>query len=229
MDRIVNCFHELHDVLGDYRNDTVWVFRGQSNADWNLVPKAGRPPYNTSNDLEMFDAWKRRAVEYTSNVPIDDWDWLAIAQHHGLATRLLDWTGNPLVAAYFAVCEEVDHEAALYAYRSARVIVTENVNPREFEGVAKFRPRGVASRIVRQEGLFTLHGPPGVAIDTALEPDEKLDRIIIGIRFRRTLIYELFQYGVSLLSLFPDLDGLSAHINWYMRHPDFYTQEKQER
>ncbi len=213
----VHSFSEFHQVLTPYRNDTAWVFRGHSRTDWELVPKAGRLPYSACNDLEMFEHWKRRAVEYMRSQPRDDWDWLAVAQHHGLATRLLDWTSNALVAAFFAVYEgNSEQEAVVYAYHSDRVAITEEVIPGKFDGIVRFRPRGIAARIVRQDGLFTIHGPPTLSLSDNLHPDELLERIVIAAPYRKTLLYELFQFGVTLLSLFPDLDGLSSHINWYM-------------
>jgi len=98
----VTSFDALHERLSAFRDG--WIFRGLSNATWKLVPKAGRPDFK-GNDQALFESWKLKAIEYLSIRPDSDWDWLAIAQHHGLATRLLDWTTNPLNAAYFAVRE----------------------------------------------------------------------------------------------------------------------------
>src|SRR5688572_9039340 len=86
-----------------------WVFRGVGDAHKHqLVPKIGRDPRLYSLPLErvIFANFKRRAPQFINIRGMTEWDLLALAQHHGLPTRLLDWTTNPLVAAYFAVTSE---------------------------------------------------------------------------------------------------------------------------
>jgi hypothetical protein len=85
----VNSFGELHTALQRFKKSNKCVFRGHVYPNWELSPKAGRLPYLDSDDLNILDSWKRRAVEFLNSVPDNDWDWIAIAQHHGLATRLL--------------------------------------------------------------------------------------------------------------------------------------------
>ena len=100
----------------------------------------------------MFESWKLRAIEYLAQRPGSDWEWLAIAQHHGLATRLLDWTRNPLNALWFAVCEQGTEEAVLFAAKfeppfgqsiDRRTGANEGNPPMTFEGLGIYRPSGV--------------------------------------------------------------------------------------
>ena len=113
---MINNFSELTtklETLKDYKN---LIFRGQANYDWALKPKISRNAKNRLSEIQLFRSWKRYAKYYLDKQPDNDWDWLAIAQHHGLSTRLLDWTKNPLVATYFAVSELSENDAVVYYY-----------------------------------------------------------------------------------------------------------------
>ena len=85
-------------------------------------------------------------------------------------------------------------------------------------GVIFVRPRAIAARIVSQGGLFTLHGPPTLSLADDLKPRDKLHRIVIDPNCAAELLFELSQLGVNRMTLFPDLDGLSAHTNWIQRN-----------
>ena len=158
--RAVASFSELHHRLSRFGDG--WFFRGHANASWPLVPKAGRKP-NSGHEKPLFQAWKLRAVEHLPPLAYSEWELLAIAQHHGLATRLLDWTTNPLNAAFFSVDEPKRGEpekgpAVIHAARFQKFqkdfhqsIDGSLSNPLDFTGVDVFRPRGVVARIVRKE------------------------------------------------------------------------------
>lgn len=225
---VVENFTELHEALEIFRGKKVWIFRGQAEESWDLMPKVGRSDYAWVNDEKVFLAWKRRAVEYLTVAPQDDWDWLAIAQHHGLATRLLDWTVNPLTATFFAVADQYDKDATLFAMRTTRLIDVSKDQPFSCDTVAEYRPRGIAPRIIRQGGLFTIHPRPRQPLTEESSGIFELKRITIPAASKVRLRAELSFYGVNSLSLFPDLDGLSNFLNWTIESREYWKALPEE-
>jgi FRG domain-containing protein len=219
----VTDFESLHAVLKPYRADKRWVFRGHASPEWDLLPKAGRPPYSNVNDKSVFESWKRRAVEYVSYQPSSDWEWLSIAQHHRLATRLLDWTMNPLNATFFAVRDEIDSDSIVYAASFKYGASPEKYHPMEQPGVVVFRPSGVVPRITRQGGVFSLHDNPRTPLDISSDALHDLHRIVIQKSHRSSMLAELSYYGINSATLFPDLDGLSDFVNWTISSKEYWN------
>ena len=215
----VKSFGELHEVLDNHRRDAGWMYRGQADPEWALVPRAGRPPFDTGYDEIFFRRWKSEAMQFLDEEPENDWEWLAIAQHYGFATRLLDWAMRPLAAAYFAVAEPGVGESIIYAFKTRNhALSTSERTPFKHQGIAQFVPRRVNPRVSRQIGWFTLHGPATLSLEDGLSKDDKLERITVDASHRDELLFELNQYGVNSQSLFPNMVGLSRHFNWIMAH-----------
>jgi hypothetical protein len=106
--------HELlfadswHPGLGRHRSD--FVFRGEASHDAQLVTSLQRLGGDyTQVEPHLLRNFRKYAQR--SDVPEDSlWHWLALAKHHGLATRLLDWTYSPYVALHFATANPADYE-----------------------------------------------------------------------------------------------------------------------
>jgi hypothetical protein len=103
-----------NEGLGRYRSD--FAFRGRWDADESLVTSLTKLGGDSAT-LERHLLRNFRKYAASDAVPVDSpWNWLALAQHHGLPTRLLDWTYSPYVALHFATAkrEAFDRDGAIW-------------------------------------------------------------------------------------------------------------------
>ena len=221
--------------------NVIPLFRGQT-IDKPLLPRIARDhEYRKEYDElgcyifldrepRMMDEFKRRSRPYLEKEPDSEWDWLSLAQHHGLLTRLLDWTENPLVALFFAMQDDGDASVVWMLAPADGVVVkpTKVNDPYNQQGTKLFRPNIVTPRIIAQSGWFSLHkymqkSNTFLALDRHRAYRGGLTKIIMSRKQRSTILKQLDACGVNASSLFPGLDGLCKFLVWQEsarnRHP----------
>ncbi len=90
------------------RNRSLYVYRGMANADFTMVTSLRRNCKELQRTLEpaILKNFAKYAVMEDPSIAQSVWLQMFLGQHHGLPTRLLDWTQSALVALHFAVSEE---------------------------------------------------------------------------------------------------------------------------
>ncbi|MDE3135083.1 MAG: FRG domain-containing protein [Acidobacteriota bacterium] len=84
------------------RKGPVW-YRGLTSVRYKLIPTLARPPFRLEHERGLLNVFKQNAVQFLDQRPQSQWEWLFLARHHKVPTRLLDWTESPLIGLYFAV------------------------------------------------------------------------------------------------------------------------------
>ena len=222
-DRTINSFEELASLVQLFRKDGKWIFRGVRQSTYELIPKIGRPesrkgrgsgqslPYDRDAEDTMIRHFIRSAGPYVKHIPATRLEWLALAQHHGMFTRLLDWSESLLVAAYFAVedARNLASRPMIYCVRDIPLAPADKHDKLdELDDVMLYYPPHISPRIPAQTGLFTAHKSP----DKLFIPNNVV-RIAIG-QGPLTLKLDLNACGVHKASLFPDIDGLAEYQSW---------------
>jgi FRG domain len=213
--RVAN-WNELHEQLyADSWNEELglhrsnFAFRGRPLADEDLTTSLARLGGDTTAiERPLLRHFRKYAAR--DEVPVDStWNWLALGQHHGLPTRLLDWTYSPYVALHFATARAtafdrdgavwmVDyvraHELAPRKLReqlereAANVFTTEMIAAvasdfGELDELAEFvvfvEPPSFDERIVNQYALFSLASQPDVSLDGWLAAHPELTRKLV--------------------------------------------------
>jgi hypothetical protein len=222
----VSSFREFQDIVLEIPPDEFTLYRGQP-LDKVLLPKIARFDLHNADETEreMLDDFQQRSVHLIDYEPGSSWDWLALAQHHGMATRLLDWTENPLIALWFSMAPKleemnVDYSVVWGFNVPKQDIVNSTAGKDPFKGatIKIFKPNHITKRISAQFGWFTIHKANEDGKFIPFEQNNHYSKRLFKIRINSKCFREckarLHNFGINFASMYPDIDGLAKHVEW---------------
>jgi hypothetical protein len=226
-----------------------WAFRGQQKATWRLESSLSRYMRDYVQDRSQWRAreerairvFRRKAHNFLAHPDLlkDDLRCLALMQHHGAPTRLLDFTKSPFAAAFFAL-ERATEDAAVYALNTPALwnnralpkanpsLTRDVIDPRVQDNFERYffsnaneiiwfgEPTEMDDRLIAQSGTFVVPGvidkPLHDILDGYESHEELLHKIVLPSRIRVDAMKWLYRMNITNASLFPGLDGLARSI-----------------
>lgn len=224
-----------------------WAFRGQQDVRWPLLTSLSRYLNAYIPDRASWRAreerairiFRRKAHNYLDNPEVLDNELrcLALMQHHGAPTRLLDFTKSPFVAAFFAL-ERATGDAAVYALNTPRLwaeapaddpdMHRDAIDPRMGDNFTRLylpnshaiiwtgEPTEMDRRLVAQSGTLVVPGmldkPLDQILDAYGDSHALLKQITLPTTMRDEAMKTLYRMNITNATLFPDLDGLARSI-----------------
>lgn len=199
-----------------------WLYRGQIDFSWGLIPKLDRPYFllkrgglsRSKYETWLLSQFKRRSRPFLKVIPQNDWEWTALAQHHGLPTRMLDWTTNPLVALFFSIFSSdgsKDGVIASYKYNDSPVRVEEMETPIGTKRRLVYEPSLIDQRIISQQAILT--SEPETIKEESLPKGRELELIGVAASSVGDIKEEMLKLGYSEHTMFPSLSTVCADIS----------------
>nr|WP_315463548.1 FRG domain-containing protein [uncultured Rhodoferax sp.] len=224
-----------------------WAFRGQQDANWQLFSSLSRYLQNFVSDESTWRTreeralriFRRKAHNYLpdAQVLLDDVRCMALMQHHGAPTRMVDFTKSPFVAAFFALDKAVDR-AAVFALDTPNLwrappsnnptFHRDTIDPRTNGNFERYfatnineivwvgEPYEMDRRLVAQSGTFVVSGVLNKPLDEVIQQYETgrslIKKIILPPSIRREAMLSLYRMNITHATLFPDVDGLARSI-----------------
>lgn len=204
-----------------FRRDR-YLFRGQGRDYWQLESTFDRqfPVTEYEKGLrvklykEMLALFKKRLGDSDTPTEVlgDERLLTSLGQHHGLPTRLLDWSGSPYYAAFFAFSSNLQYfgtkeKVAIYALDCSSSIWN-----KEYGVEIVDLPPTSNTRVRVQQGKFTLQRTPEQTLDDYVARHEDRDALvktILPADEARKVIADLDSMGINHDSVFLDLDGIA--------------------
>lgn len=155
---------------------------------------------------------------------MDDWDVLVYAQHYGMVTRLLDWSKNPLIALWYACCnQDIKTSSWVYLFVPPKDAFLDSdarkLSPFSFGKTKVLKPTWNNTRILAQAGWFTVHQfskkeKKFVALDNNSDYTKLIYAMKIPGNLKADLLKQLSLLGINHQTVCPDMLGLCKHLNW---------------